>query len=67
MSPTIIVDNEDSVKLILGASGGSKIISSVAQVIVCDSINPNKFSFKILKFKGSNQKPLDGIRFKGIS
>lgn len=46
MSPTIIVDQEDNVKLILGASGGSKIISSVAQVIVYDLIvNPNKFRF----------------------
>ena len=68
MSPTIIVDQEDNVKLILGASGGSKIISSVAQVIVYDLIvNPNKFRFLILKFKGSNQKPLDGVRFEGIS
>jgi len=32
MSPSIIVDNENNVKLILGASGGSKIISAVAQV-----------------------------------
>ena len=45
MSPTIIVDNEDNVKLILGASGGSKIISSVAQVKVYDTIDPNKFRF----------------------
>ena len=33
MSPTIIVDNQDNIRLIVGASGGSKIISSVAQVI----------------------------------
>ena len=32
MSPIIIVDNKDEVKLVLGASGGSKIISSVALV-----------------------------------
>ena len=34
MSPSIIVDNENNVKLILGASGGSKIISAVAQVAI---------------------------------
>jgi gamma-glutamyltranspeptidase len=32
MSPLIIVDSEKNVKLVLGASGGSKIISGVAQV-----------------------------------
>ena len=33
MSPTIIVDQEDNVRLIIGASGGSKIITAVAQVM----------------------------------
>jgi gamma-glutamyltranspeptidase/glutathione hydrolase/leukotriene-C4 hydrolase len=32
MSPIIVVDNNDQVRLILGASGGSKIITSVSQV-----------------------------------
>lgn len=32
MAPIIIVDNQDNVKLILGASGGSRIISGLAQV-----------------------------------
>lgn len=34
MSPSIIVDNENNVKLVLGASGGSKIVSSIAQVAI---------------------------------
>ena len=32
MSPLIVVDANNNVELVLGASGGSKIISSVAQV-----------------------------------
>ena len=32
MSPLIIVDNYNNVRLVLGASGGSKIISGIAQV-----------------------------------
>ena len=32
MSPIIIVDNNNQVKLVLGASGGAKIITSLAQV-----------------------------------
>jgi gamma-glutamyltranspeptidase/glutathione hydrolase/leukotriene-C4 hydrolase len=32
MSPIIIVDNNNQVQLVLGASGGSKIISAVSQV-----------------------------------
>ena len=35
MSPIIIVDNDDNVKLVLGASGGSKIVSAIAQVFFC--------------------------------
>ena len=34
MCPLIILDNNDHVRLVLGASGGSKIISAVAQVIL---------------------------------
>ena len=34
MSPLIIVDNHDNVRLVLGASGGSKIISGIAQVML---------------------------------
>lgn len=38
MSPIIIVDNDDRVRLVLGASGGSKIISAVAQVRYMDFV-----------------------------
>lgn len=34
MSPIIVLDKNDDVRLILGASGGSKIITSVAQVAI---------------------------------
>ncbi|XP_045477237.1 glutathione hydrolase 1 proenzyme-like isoform X2 [Harmonia axyridis] len=34
MSPSIIVDKNNNVKLVIGASGGSKITSSVAEVIM---------------------------------
>jgi gamma-glutamyltranspeptidase/glutathione hydrolase/leukotriene-C4 hydrolase len=34
MSPIIITDNKGDVKLILGASGGSKILSAVSQVAI---------------------------------
>lgn len=34
MSPLIIIDREGKVKLILGASGGSKILTSVSQVAI---------------------------------
>ena len=33
MSPTIVVDSDNRVVAIVGASGGSKIITAVAQVI----------------------------------
>ena len=32
MSPTIILDKDHNIRLVIGASGGSRIISSVAQV-----------------------------------
>lgn len=32
MSPIIIVDNQNRVRLVLGASGGSRIISAIVQV-----------------------------------
>lgn len=34
MSPIIIIDSNNNVKLVLGASGGSKIITGVAQVAI---------------------------------
>ena len=34
MCPIIVVDKENNVRLILGASGGSKIISAVSQVLL---------------------------------
>lgn len=34
MSPTIIIDDKDNVKMVIGASGGTKITSSVAFVIM---------------------------------
>ncbi|XP_044758770.1 glutathione hydrolase 1 proenzyme-like isoform X2 [Coccinella septempunctata] len=34
MSPSIVVDRNNDVKLVIGASGGSKITSSVAEVII---------------------------------
>ena len=33
MSPIIVLDENDEVRLVLGASGGSRIITAVAQVI----------------------------------
>ena len=33
MSPSIITDKNDKVKMVIGASGGSRIISGVAEVI----------------------------------
>lgn len=35
MSPLIVVDDKNDVRLVLGASGGSKIMSSLAQVKYC--------------------------------
>ena len=34
MSPLIVVDGKNQVRLVLGAGGGSKIISAVSQVTV---------------------------------
>ena len=31
MSPTIVVDQNDNAKLVIGGSGGAKILSSIAQ------------------------------------
>ena len=45
MSPTIIVDNEGNVRLILGASGGSKITTAVAQVITFFPFHSSKTIF----------------------
>ncbi len=48
MSPIIVVDNKNEVKLVLGASGGSKIISAVASVIS----NLDKILFFQVKLNG---------------
>lgn len=34
MSPTIITDKNDDVKLVIGASGGTKIITAIAMVSI---------------------------------
>lgn len=34
MSPTIITDKKGNVKLVVGASGGTKIVTAVAEVIM---------------------------------
>ena len=34
MSPIIVVDNNNQVRLVLGSSGGPKIISAIAQVAI---------------------------------
>jgi gamma-glutamyltranspeptidase/glutathione hydrolase/leukotriene-C4 hydrolase len=41
MSPIIVVDNKNQVRLVLGASGGSQIVTSVAQVIRLENENAN--------------------------
>ena len=42
MSPLIILDEINSVRLVLGASGGSRIITAVAQIAIENLwINPN--------------------------
>lgn len=34
MSPTIITDKDGDVKLVIGASGGTKIVTAISQVIM---------------------------------
>lgn len=53
MSPSIIVDNNNNVKLILGASGGSKILSSIALVILKSLYLLERIFFNLLN-KGRN-------------
>ena len=57
MAPSIIVDNNNKVKLVLGASGGPRIISAVAYVSFKtaglaweQSLNPTLFFEVILSY-----------------
>lgn len=52
MSPIIVVDNNNQVRLVLGASGGAKIVSAVAQVLLffCDSFFVSKIKYSMMNF-----------------
>ena len=53
MSPIIVVDNNNHVRLVFGASGGAKIVSAVAQVILVFVlfflVNQQKFFMKFIQ------------------
>ncbi|XP_022086450.1 gamma-glutamyltranspeptidase 1-like [Acanthaster planci] len=79
MTPTIVVDRDGKVKLVVGASGGSRITTGVAQVTVDtlwygdsikDAIQRRRFHHQLVPNNvtyeaGFNQDVIDGLKAKG--
>ncbi|XP_022086375.1 gamma-glutamyltranspeptidase 1-like [Acanthaster planci] len=79
MTPTIVLDHEGKVKLVVGASGGTRITTGVAQVSVDalwygdsikDAIQRRRFHHQLVPNNvtyeaGFNQDVIDGLRAKG--
>lgn len=79
MSPTIVVDSDNRVVAIVGASGGSKIITAVAQVIyrlvymnqsVKDAVDARRLHHQLVPMRinyedGVTQWMVDGLHNKG--
>ena len=79
MSPTIVVDSDNRVVAIVGASGGSKIITAVAQVVyrlvymnqsVKDAVDARRLHHQLVPMRinyedGVTQWMVDGLRNKG--